>query len=70
MGVTQYIRILKKLITRMDALGLGDIQIIGPSVGTMSLGRDTWMPAMLLTLKLWERSNILAFIVIMGIHLE
>ena len=47
MGVSQYIRVLKKLIARMDALGLGDIKIVGPSLANPALGRDTWMPAML-----------------------
>ena len=45
-GVTQYIRVLKKLITRMDALGLGDIEIIGPTTADVGTGRD-WMQDML-----------------------
>ena len=44
---TQYVRVLKKLITRMDALGLGDIKIVGPDCASIAAGRDTYMPAML-----------------------
>ena len=40
----QYVRVLKKLITRMDALGLGDIKIVGPDCASIAAGRDTYMP--------------------------
>ena len=46
-GAAQYVRVLKKLITRMDALGLGDIGIVGPDCAQVAAGRDTYMPGML-----------------------
>jgi O-glycosyl hydrolase len=46
-GATQYVRVLKKLSARMDALGLGDIKIAGPDCAQVAVGRDTYMPAIL-----------------------
>ena len=58
---TQYVRVLRKLITRMDALGLGDIKIVGPDCGSVSIGKDTYMPAMLADSQLMGKVNHFGF---------
>lgn len=43
----QYVKLLKKFITRMDSLGLGDIRYVGPDVAGMDNGLKSYIPALM-----------------------
>jgi O-glycosyl hydrolase len=43
----QYVRILDKLSVRLKALGLGDIQLLGPDTASVSAATNDYAPAML-----------------------
>jgi O-glycosyl hydrolase len=43
----QYVRLLKKLITRMEQEGLGDIRYVGPDVAGMDNGLKEYIPLIL-----------------------
>jgi O-glycosyl hydrolase len=44
---TQYVRILEKLSARLDALGLGDIRLLGPDTASIGAAASDYMPALL-----------------------
>src|SRR5262249_54462381 len=43
----QYTRLLDKLSVKLDALGLGDIRLLGPNTASISSGVTGYMPAMM-----------------------
>lgn len=58
----QYVRILDKLSTRLDNLGLGDIRFLGPDVASVSAAISDYMPALL------ADSRLIAKIDHFGLH--
>jgi O-glycosyl hydrolase len=46
-GADQYTRLLNKLSAKLDALGLGDIRLLGPSTASVDTGVNTYMPALM-----------------------
>jgi O-glycosyl hydrolase len=43
----QYVRLLQKLVQRLDALGLGGIRLVGPDTASIGTGVGTYMPQMM-----------------------
>jgi O-glycosyl hydrolase len=43
----QYTRLLNKLSAKLDALGLGDIRLLGPNTASIDTGVSNYMPAMM-----------------------
>lgn len=45
-GPRQYVRLLHKLIVRLDGLGLGDMRLVGPDTASASNALGDYLPAM------------------------
>jgi hypothetical protein len=45
-NATQYVRLLRKLSLRLDAMGLTDVRFLGPNTASVSTGVNTYIPAM------------------------
>jgi hypothetical protein len=45
-NATQYVRLLRKLSQRLDAMGLSDVRFLGPNTASVSTGVNTYIPAM------------------------
>lgn len=58
----QYARVLKKLIIRMQALGLGDIAYVAPDVAGMDHGVSTYIP------EIMKDQAVMAKIAHLGLH--
>src|SRR5207244_8726644 len=43
----QYTRMLNKLSAKLDALGLGDIRLLGPNTASIDEGVSSYMPTMM-----------------------
>ena len=61
-GAKQYSRILRKLIDRMAAVGLGDIPIVAPDVASLNKGVKEYIPALM------EDPIIMSKIAHFGLH--
>jgi hypothetical protein len=61
MDQNQYVRVMNKLRTRMDELGLGDIPFYGPDTASVGDGTDKYMPAMMADATLMQRVSGFAF---------
>jgi O-glycosyl hydrolase len=46
-GAKQFVVILRKLVDRMETLGLGDIKIVAPDVAGLKNGMNEYIPAMM-----------------------
>ncbi len=51
----QYVRVLKKLIQRLDAVGLDNIRIVAPDVAGMGSGLNDYMPKMMADAAIMSR---------------
>jgi O-glycosyl hydrolase len=61
-GPEQYVRLLHKLIVRLDSLGLSDIRIVGPDTASASKAVETYLPV------LAQDALVLSRLAYFGIH--
>ena len=47
MDQSQYTRVMRNLSQKLDAIGLGDLRLIGPDTASISAGVSSYMPAMM-----------------------
>lgn len=59
---SQYVRLLRKFVDRMDSLGLGDIRVVAPDVASMQTGIKTYIPGLM------KDSVIMSKIAHFGLH--
>jgi O-glycosyl hydrolase len=52
---TQYVRLIKKLWTRLDALGIGDVRLVGPDTAYVASAVADYLPAMMADSSLMAR---------------
>ena len=62
MDATQYTRLLRKLVDRMEAAGLGDIRIVAPDVASLAAGIRDYIP------RLMEEPGIMSKLAHFGLH--
>ncbi|MEI6048722.1 MAG: hypothetical protein WCS03_07460 [Bacteroidota bacterium] len=61
-GPDQFARFIRKLVDRMAANGLGDVKIVGPDIGSMTLSMEKYLP------ELMKDSVIMAKMAHWGFH--
>lgn len=61
-GPEQYVRLQHKLITRMQAAGMGDVQYVAPDVAGMQNGVEQYIPA------LFKDTLVMSRIAHLGLH--
>jgi hypothetical protein len=47
MDRTQHARVMRKLAQKLDAIGLGDLRLIGPDTASVSLGVNDYLPSLM-----------------------
>lgn len=61
LSAAQYVRLLEKILTRLDALGVTDLQVLGPNTADVGTGVGTYLPAMMASPKVMARLAHFAF---------
>lgn len=61
-GPQQYVRLLKKLMDRMQALGMGDIRYVAPDVASMFKGIEEYLPVLM------KDSTVMSKVAHLGLH--
>ncbi len=57
----QYVRVLGKLLTRLDAAGITDLKLVGPNTADVNTGVSTYVPAMLSSPAVLARTHRFGF---------
>jgi O-glycosyl hydrolase len=60
-GPAQYTRLMRKLIARLDAMGLSDLDLLGPNTASVDAGVKDYMPALMADPVVMDRLDHFAF---------
>ena len=47
MNAAQHVRVMRKLVAKLDVLGMGDIRFVGPDTASVSQGVNDYIPALM-----------------------